>query len=336
MNSLTSRTLPVATVALTALAPASWGTTYAVTTQLLPPGHPLFAGLMRALPAGLLALLITRVLPRGDWWWKAAVLGVLNIGAFFPLLFLSAERLPGGVAATLGAAQPLLVAGLGVAVLRDRPTLWRLAWGVIGVLGVGLVVLGPTARLDAVGVLAGLGGTAVMGTGLVLTKRWGRPQGVGPLTLAGWQLTAGGLLLLPITLAVEGVPQQIDAGAVGGYLWLGSMGGLIAYTLWFRGIGKLPVGASAPLVLVSPLVATIVGTVLGESLSLPQILGFALALAAMLAAQLNSPQLLRRTPRTTSTAPTRPTAGHIREGQAREDQAHGDQVREAHLQGSRI
>ncbi|MFD5714678.1 EamA family transporter [Streptomyces pharetrae] len=279
------------TVALTALAPAAWGTTYAVTTELLPPGHPLFAGLMRALPAGLLGLALTRVLPRGDWWWKTAVLGVLNIGALFPLLFLAAERLPGGVAATLGATQPLLVAGLAVAVLHDRPAAWRWTWGVLGVLGVGLVVLGPGARLDAVGVLAGLSGTAGMAGGVVLTKRWGRPAGAGPLTLAGWQLTAGGLLLLPLALAVDGVPQHLDVGAVGGYLWLGSMGGLIAYTLWFRGIARLPVGASAPLVLLSPLVAALVGIALGESLSAPQTAGFVLALAALLAAQLSPPNV---------------------------------------------
>ncbi|MFF5721785.1 EamA family transporter [Streptomyces buecherae] len=283
-----------ATVALTALAPLSWGTTYAVTTELLPPGHPLFAGLLRALPAGLLALVITRVLPRGDWWWKAAVLGVLNIGALFPLLFLAAERLPGGVAATLGAAQPLLVAGLATVALGDRPGAWRWLCGVAGMVGVGLVVLGPQARLDALGVLAGLGGTAAMAGGVVLTKRWGRPAGVGPLTLAGWQLAVGGLLLLPLTLAIEGVPDRIDAGAVGGYLWLGSMGGLIAYTLWFRGIGRLPVGATAPLVLLSPLVATVIGLFLGESLRPLQALGFALALAALLAAQFPAPPLSRR------------------------------------------
>lgn len=280
-----------ATVAVTALAPAAWGTTYAVTTELLPPGHPLFAALMRALPAGLLGLALTRVLPRGAWWWKTAVLGVLNIGALFPLLFVAAERLPGGVAATLGAAQPLLVAGLAIAVLHDRPTAWRWTWGVLGVLGVGLVVLGPHARLDAVGVLAGLGGTAGMAGGIVLTKRWGRPPGAGPLTLAGWQLTAGGLLLLPLALAFEGVPRHLDASAAAGYLWLGSMGGLIAYTLWFRGIGRLPVGASAPLVLLSPLVAAAVGIALGESLTLWQTLGFVLALGALLAAQLNPPVL---------------------------------------------
>ncbi len=307
----TMSTQQVATVALTALAPASWGTTYAVTTELLPPGHPLFAGLMRALPAGLAGLAITRVLPRGDWWWKAAVLGVLNIGVLFPLLFVAAERLPGGVAATLGATQPLLVAGLAIVVLHDRPTAWRWAWGVLGVLGVGLVVLGPEARLDAVGVLAGLGGTATMAGGVVLTKRWGRPAAVGPLTFAGWQLTAGGLLLLPITLAIEGVPQRIDAAAGGGYLWLGSMGGLIAYTLWFRGIGRLPVGASAPLVLLSPLVATVVGIGLGESLSLPQTAGFVLALAALLAAQFNPSNLRRDMVR------GRPAGDHLREERIR-------------------
>ena len=39
-----------AVVALTALAPVSWGTTYVVTTELLPPERPLFTALVRALP----------------------------------------------------------------------------------------------------------------------------------------------------------------------------------------------------------------------------------------------------------------------------------------------
>ncbi|WP_309063376.1 EamA family transporter [Streptomyces sp.] len=314
-----------ANVALTALAPASWGTTYAVTTELLPPGHPLFASVMRALPAGLLALAVTRALPRGDWWWKAAVLGTLNIGALFPLLFVAAARLPGGVAGTLGAVQPLMVAGLAVVALRDRPSAWTWGWGVIGVAGVGLVVLGPQARLDALGVLAGLAGTAGMATGVVLTKRWGRPAGVGPMTLAGWQLTVGGLVVAPLVPVFEGAPPAVGTGAVAGYLWLGGMGGLISFTLWFRGLGRLPVAASAPLVLLSPLVATLVGLALGETLGPLQVLGFVLALAALLAAQFTVPDparlcaRARRTraapgadARTAGPADPRPTAGRTR------------------------
>ncbi|MGW4324356.1 EamA family transporter [Nocardia sp. NPDC004573] len=275
---------------LTALAPVSWGTTYVVTTELLPPGHPLFAGLLRALPAGLIALAITRTLPRGAWWGKAAVLGVLNIGLLFPLLFLAAERLPGGVAATLAAAQPLVVAVLAVAVLRESPSAWRLAWGATGVLGVGLVVIGPDAALDFAGVAAGIAAAASMALGLTLTKKWGRPAGIGPTAFAGWQLTAGGLFLLPLTFLLEGSPPAIDAPAAWGYLWLGLIGGLLAYVVWFRGIGALPVTSVAVLVLLSPLVAAVLGAVLlGQTLGQVQLAGFALALAAIVAGQLPAP-----------------------------------------------
>lgn len=296
--------------ALTALAPAVWGTTYVVATELLPAGHPLFAALMRALPAGILALILTRTLPRGSWWWKSAVLGTLNIAAFFPLLFLSAERLPGGVAATLGATQPIIVAFLVILVLGERLSKWRVGWGIIGVIGIAMVVLGPGAGLDAVGVLAGIGGAVSMAFGVVLTKRWGRPAGVSAMALAGWQLAAGGLVLLLPTLLLEGVPTQVDGPAVAGYLWLGIIGGLVTYTLWFSGIQRLPVTATALLGLLSPLVAAGLGVlVLGESLTLIQIGGFALALAAMLAGQL-SPAALRPQTRNSINTPHHHTPHH--------------------------
>lgn len=275
-------------IAMTALAPMAWGTTYAVTTELLPPDHPLFASLMRSLPLGLLAVAITRTLPRGDWWWKAPVLGVLNIGAFFPLLFIAAERLPGGVAATLGAAQPLVVAGLAVVVVGEKVSVWRLAWGVAGVVGVALVVLGPGAGLDGLGIVAGLGGAVTMGVGVTLAKRWGRPAGAGPFAYAGWLLTGGGLFLLPLVALIEGVPPHIDGRGLVGYLWLGTVGGLIAYALWFRGIGRLPVTAAALLGLLSPLVAALLGVVLlCETFTPIQLSGFALALTALVAGQVN-------------------------------------------------
>ena len=245
----------------------------------------MFAAMMRSLPAGVIALLFARQLPHGAWWWKGLVLGTLNMAAFFPLLFLAAQRLPGGVAATLGAAQPIVVAFLAVIILREGLSLWRVTWGIIGVAGVALVVLGPEAALDPLGIAAGIGGALSMGTGVVLTKKWGRPEGVSAIGLAGWQLTAAGLVLLIPALLIDGVPSEIDGAAVLGYAWLGVVGALFAYTLWFAAIRHLPVTATALLGLLSPLVAAVLGAVVArESLSVP---GFALALAAMLAGQLN-------------------------------------------------
>ena len=274
-------------VLLTALAPIAWGTTYLVTTELLPAGHPLFAGLLRALPAGLLAVLISRRLPHGTWWLKAFALGALNIGAFFPLLFLAAERLPGGVAAAVAGAQPLIVLGLGALVLQERIRPVTAAAAIVGAGGVALVVLGPAAQLDFWGILAAVGGVTATGVGMILTKRWGRPTGIGPVAYAGWQLSAGGLLLLPVTLILEGVPASIDAGAAFGYLWLGTAGGIVAYTLWFRGIQQLPVIAPGLLALLSPIVATVLGVlVVGERFTAVQALGFVLTLAALVVGQM--------------------------------------------------
>ena len=275
---------------LTALAPLVWGTTYAVTSEMLPAGHPLFAGALRALPAGLVAVAIGRALPRGSWWWKSAALGVLNIGLFFPMLFISAERLPGGVAGTLGSVSPLIVALVAVPLLGDQLSAWRIGWGVAGVLGVGLVVLGPAAQLDTEGIVAGLVGASSMALGVTLTKRWGRPEGASSVALVGWQLTAGGLFLVPITLIIEEAPPTIDATAGVGYLWLGLFGGLIAYIVFFSGVGKLPVTSVAPLSLLSPMMAATVGVaVLGESLSTPQFLGLTITLASVVAGQFTPP-----------------------------------------------
>ena len=277
-------------IAATALAPMVWGTTYIVTTHLLPPGHPLFAALLRTLPAGLIALAIARQLPRGDWWWKSLVLGSLNMGAFFPLLFVAAQRLPGGVAATLGAVQPIVIAFLAVAVLHEQLSGWRLLWGVVGMVGVGLVVLGPEAALNPLGVMAGLAGAVSMGTGVVLTKKWGRPVHVSAVGFAGWQLTGAGLILLLPALVIDGIPTGIDTAALAGYAWLGLVGALLTYTIWFAGIRHLPVTPTALLGLLSPLTAAALGALIaGEALTAIQLVGFATALIALASGQLPPP-----------------------------------------------
>jgi probable blue pigment (indigoidine) exporter len=269
---------------LTASAPAAWGTTYVVTTELLPPGRPLLAAVLRVLPIGLALSLASRRRPSGVWWWRMAVLGVLNIGAFQALLFVAAYRLPGGVAATAGAIQPLVVAGL-AAVALGEPFHRRTGLaGVAGGAGVAALVLGPAAALDPVGIVAALGGTLCMATGVVLTKRWGRP--VGLLLATGWQLTAGGLLLLPLALAIEGPPPALTVPGWLGIAWLALVGTGVAYALWFRGLERLPVTAVSFLGLLSPTVATLLGwLLLGQRLTLVQLGGAVLVGAAIVAAQ---------------------------------------------------
>lgn len=272
------------TALITAIAPLAWGSTYLVTEQLLPPDRPLFAAVVRALPAGLLLLAVRRTLPQGIWWGRALVLGVLNIGLFFPLIFLAAYHLPGGLAATLQATAPLAVMGLAWGIVNERPGLLPVGGALVGLLGVGLLVLQNPGTVDTVGLLAAGGSILVSALGYVLIRRWRSP--VDMLTLVSWQLVVGGLVLLPAAALVEGAPPAIDVPAALGFLWLGGVGTVVAYLCWFHGLTRMPAGAVSLIGLVNPVVGTLLGVlVAGEVFGWTQALGMGLVLAGVLAGQ---------------------------------------------------
>ncbi|WP_300303355.1 EamA family transporter [Ferrovibrio sp.] len=259
----------------TAAAPAIWGSTYIVTTEFMPAGIPLTVAMLRALPAGILLLVIVRTLPRGVWLWRSFLLGAFNFSIFWWLLFVSAYRLPGGVAATVGAIQPLIVIGLARLVLGRAIQSAAIASAVAGVVGVALLVLTPAAKLDAIGIAAGLGGAMSMACGTVLSRKWQPP--VSALTFTAWQLTAGGVLLLPVALSLEPVPSNLTANNALGIVWLGLVGAAGTYFLWLRGIRRLEPTMVSFLLFLSPLTAVTLGWILlDQTLTLSQIAGVAL------------------------------------------------------------
>lgn len=270
---------------VTALAPLIWGSTYVVTTELLPSGYPITASALRALPAGLLLLLIVRHLPRGEWWWKSALIGAFNFTIFQTMLFISAYRLPGGVAATVGAIQPLLVIVLARFFMGNPIRLLSIVGGLAGISGVALLVLTPHAKLDMIGIVAGLIGAVSMAFGTVLSRHWQPP--VSPLTVTAWQLTAGGILLVPIAVIFEPALPPLTLNNWLGFSWLGLVGGAFAYIVWFRGISRLESSAVSSLGFLSPLMAVILGWVLlGQQLSALQMAGMAVVLVGVWMSQM--------------------------------------------------
>ncbi|ATG40737.1 EamA family transporter [Phaeobacter piscinae] len=265
---------------LTALAPVIWGSSYIVTTSLLPGQSPLLVALLRALPAGLLLMLMVRQLPPLNWVPRLLVLGALNFSIFWSLLFVAAYRLPGGVAATLGAVQPLVVVFLSALMLKTPVRMAAVLAAGLSILGVALLVLTPSAELDGIGVFAGLAGAIAMAAGVVLSRKWQPP--VSLLTFTAWQLTAGGLLLIPVTLwSLPAVPQLSGENLLG-LAYMSLIGGAATYVLWFRGIARLEPSVVSLLGVLSPLSAVILGWVfLGEVLTAKQAIGAGLALFSL-------------------------------------------------------
>jgi probable blue pigment (indigoidine) exporter len=276
--------LPLADLALTALAPALWGATYIVTSQLLPHGHPIAVAMLRALPAGLILLAVTRRLPVGIWWGRVVILGALNFSLFWVLLVIGATRLPGGLAATIGAVQPLMVMTFAARLAGTSPPRAGLVAGAVGIAGVALLTITPGAQLDTIGVIAMLAGAVSMALGTALTRHWRPP--VSSLTFTAWQLTAGGLLLLPLALLAEPPLPMPDGPALAGYAFMTLINAALTYWLWFRGIARVGASAAALLGFMSPLSAILIGVVVMHERFTPwQALGTAIVLGSAWAGQ---------------------------------------------------
>ncbi len=277
------------TLGLTAIAPIIWGSTYIVTTEALPPESPLIASTIRALPAGILLVLISRASLSGMWWLRMAALGFLNIGLFFYCLFYAATYLPGGMASMVMSSQPVVVMIMSWYLLNTEFSSKQLLASVFGICGVGLLVLNSAAELNIQGVCIAILGTLSMASGVVLTKKWGRPTNMTMLGFTGWQLLFGGIILLPVSLWLEGVPSQLTSINYLGYGYLSIVGAMLGYYLWFRGIEKLPPVTVSFLGFLSSVSACVLGYfILNQTMTWPQLLG---ALSILLSIVLAAPRL---------------------------------------------
>jgi probable blue pigment (indigoidine) exporter len=270
-------------LAVTAVAPVAWGANYVVTRQLLPVDAPLWGSALRALPAGLVLLAVARSLPRGVWWWRSAVLGTLNIGAFFLLVYVAAQLLPSSVAASVMALAPLAMAGFGWLLLGERMSRRTLGGAVAGIVGVLLVVGGASGGLDLAGVAASLSALVLSCAGAVLGKRW--YDGTPLVAMTAWQLVLGGLVLGVAAVAVEGAPPALGAGSAAGFAFTSLVATALAYLCWFGGLARLRAATVGVVGLLNPVTGVLLGAlVVGETLTLVQLAGVALVLGGILVA----------------------------------------------------
>lgn len=272
------------TALVTLLAPIAWGSTYVTITQLLPPDRPVLVAAARVAPAGIvlagLGWLRGRWMPRGSQWGHLALSALFNFGLFFPLLIVGIYRLPGGVAASMGGVQPLLVGVVTWIVTRRAMRGLDIGIGVVAAIGVAMVVIRPGADVDMIGVIAALGANVSFSIGVVATKHLPTPD--DRLAATGWQLLLATAIIGPVAIVVEGTPPAMSGTNVVGFAYLSLIATGAAFAIWFNGIRSLPTQAPPVLGLAAPLTGATLGwMLLGEDLTTIQMLGFAVTITAI-------------------------------------------------------
>lgn len=271
-------------ILITAIAPTLWGTTYIVTTELLPPDRPFMAACFRLLPAGIILVLMSRHLPLRSEWLRMFILAILNFAIFHVLLFVAAYRLPGGLAAVVGAIQPLMMMFLIWYIDNRKPANLALIASLFGVLGMAALLLSPNSTWDLVGIIAATVGAILMTCGIFLARRWRTDMPL--LAFTGWQLLIAGGILAPIAWIIDPPLVTLTTKNILGYVYLSLFGTTLAYVFWFNGIAKLSPVAVSSLGLLSPISAVIIGwVILEQSITGIALLGLIIVLASVLTVQ---------------------------------------------------
>jgi probable blue pigment (indigoidine) exporter len=271
-------------VLVTAIAPVAWGSTYYVTREFLPADHAVYGAVFRALPAGLLLLAVRRRLPVGVWWWRSLVLGTLNMGAFFALVYLSAQLLPSSIASTVMATSPVVMMLFAWALLAQRPRLLPMAGAGLGIAGVAMMLLTGAAAVDPLGVASSVAAMTMSAFGYVLATRWSADVDV--LSMTAWQLVAGGALLVPVAVVVEGAPPALDASALVAFGYVSVIATAIAFLAWFTGLRHLGPAAVGLVGLLNPVTGVLLGVlVAAEELGPRQLVGLVLVFAGIVLGQ---------------------------------------------------
>ena len=227
--------------------------------------------------------------------WKALILyGVTGIAGCQTLFFIAASRLPVGVALMLEFSGPVLVVawlkfGQKVAVPRSA------ALGVgIALIGLATVVeIWSGLRLDAVGLLAGLGAAACQATYFILIDKLTGAADPLVMTAAG---SVVGALLLTLIAAPWGIPWHalVDTIAIGdrhapGWVlatWLIVVSTVVAYLAGAAAIQRLSAAIGGAVAYVEVVAASIFALILlGETLKTNQIIGGVIVLAGAFVAQ---------------------------------------------------
>ncbi|MGM7669072.1 DMT family transporter [Microbacterium sp. A93] len=274
---------------IAAIGPIVFGSTYWVTHEFLPADSPLWGSAIRALPAGLVLLLVVRRLPHGAWWWRSIVLGTLNMGLFFCLVYVAAQLLPSSVAASITSVAPLMIAGFAWLILHERPTARVLLGAGVGAAGVLLIVGTATGRLDAWGIAASFASMAMSALGAILMKRWN--DGTPVLTVTAWQLIVGGIELTVAASLFEGAPPAVSPSELIAFGYVSLIATALGFFCWFSGFRHLPAGVVGVIGLLNPVTGVALGVAIsGETLSALQLLGIALVLGSIVLANVRRRQ----------------------------------------------
>lgn len=248
-----------------------WGSTWLAIKGGLRDLPPQTSGAARFWIAGLAMTVLARVLGRREggtkppaWMWF--VLGTLNFGASYAIVYRTSALLPSGLISLLWGVFPMLSALVSHAWLPEERLGARQWWGfALGLLGLALLFATDLRELGAGAIPAALIlllSPVVSVIGNTLVKLHG--AGVSSLQLNRNAMFVGAGWLTVAAFASEDPSRaRWTAAAIASVLYLALMGTVLTFGLYFWLMRYVPAHKLSLIAYVTPAIALLLGATLG-------------------------------------------------------------------------
>jgi drug/metabolite transporter (DMT)-like permease len=268
-----------------------WGSTYLGIYYAGATIPPLFAASTRFMASGALMGLI--VTARGGTLRIArrALGSVVLIGLLLPganaVLFFAERNVPTGLASLIIASVPLWLVVLRLTGREKIP--WQALAGVgVGFAGVA-VLAQPSGGAKSWGIALCVLSALMWSTGSFLSSRLTMPA--DPFAAASYEMFAGGLIMLPISLFTLQHGLHPSASSIIGWVYLVTFGSIVGYTAYTWLLANASLGIISTYAYVNPVVAITLGVVFrGEDLTWRLLIGAAIVVVAVATVVRREPQ----------------------------------------------
>ncbi|MDK2122472.1 DMT family transporter [Parachitinimonas caeni] len=217
--------------------------------------------------AVLALFLLGRSFPMGRAAWRNYLIAGGAMVSSMLCTYWAAQSVSSGLIAVLYGLSPLVTALLASLIVGERPGRGELVGIGLALLGLWLIFSGRLSigHGGVLAILAVLAGVVLQALGAVLTKKYGSE--VPPMATAAGALlvsaVGSGLVWL---LFDRQLPQAVSARGIWAVVYLASVGSVLAMSLYFLLIQRLPTSHVALITLITPVTALWLGHVLnGES-----------------------------------------------------------------------
>ncbi|MDD8022949.1 MAG: DMT family transporter [Paracoccaceae bacterium] len=269
-----------------------WSSAFTSARMIVADAPPLAALSLRFFVSGLIGVGIA--LAAGQSWrlnraqWRATLIfGLCQNALYLGLNFVAMQWVQASVASIIASTMPLMVAGLGWAVFRDRVRPLGLAGLIAGVVGVAIIM---GARLqggvDPTGMALCFAGALALSIATLSVR--GAASGGNVMMIVGLQMFVGAAILAVASALWEPWVVHWSPRLIGAFAYTTLIPGVLATWVWFRLVARIGAIKAATFHFLNPFFGVaIAALVLGERLGMMDLVGVAIIAIGILAVQLS-------------------------------------------------